>query len=76
VSVVKGESAIAAKLGVQISSTVLNLAMGAGAAIVASFHAGMFYAQWDVDEVPTTLRTYPALVWSIWPSGYGAILCH
>jgi uncharacterized protein len=47
VSSLKGESALAAKLGVQISSTVLNLAMGAGAAIVALFYAVTFYAKWD-----------------------------
>jgi uncharacterized protein len=47
VSSLKGESALAAKLGVQISSTVLNLAMGAGAAVVALFYAAGFYAKWD-----------------------------
>src|ERR1700678_1147476 len=47
VSSLKGESALAAKLGIQITPRVLNLAMGAGATIVALFYAAMFYAQWD-----------------------------
>ena len=42
-----GESALATKLGVQISPAVLRLAMGAVAAIVALFYAIIFYAQWD-----------------------------
>jgi uncharacterized membrane protein (UPF0182 family) len=47
VSSLTGESALATKLGVQISPTVLNLAVGAGAAVVALFYAGIFYAKWD-----------------------------
>ena len=47
VSSLSGESALAAKLGVQISPTVLNLAMGAGATVVALFYAAIFYTKWD-----------------------------
>ena len=41
------ESTLAAKLGIQISPTVLKLAMGAVAAVAALFFALIFYAQWD-----------------------------
>ena len=41
------ESALATKLGIQISPTVLKLAMGAVAAVAALFFALIFYAQWD-----------------------------
>jgi hypothetical protein len=47
VSSLTGESALATKLGIQISSTLLNLAMGAAAALVALFYALAYYAQWD-----------------------------
>jgi uncharacterized membrane protein (UPF0182 family) len=47
VSGLNGESAIATRLGVQISPTVLKVAMGAAAAIVALFYAVTFYAKWD-----------------------------
>ncbi len=47
VSSLTGESALATKLGIQLSPTVLNLAVGAGAAVVALFYAGIFYARWD-----------------------------
>ncbi len=40
-------SVLATKLGVQISATVLKLAMGAIATIGALFVAAIFYAQWD-----------------------------
>ena len=42
-----GESALASKLGIQISPTVLNLAMATGAAVVALFFALMYYSRWD-----------------------------
>jgi hypothetical protein len=42
-----GESTVAAKLGIQISPTVLKLAMAAIAAAVALLFAVIFYAQWD-----------------------------
>ena len=42
-----GESAFAAKLGIQISPTVLKLAMGTVAALAALIFALTFYAQWD-----------------------------
>ena len=41
------ESTVAAKLGIQISPTVLKLAMGAIAAVAALIFALIFYAQWD-----------------------------
>ena len=41
------ESTVATKLGIQISPTVLKLAMGAVAAVGALFVALIFYAQWD-----------------------------
>ena len=47
ISSLTGESALATRLGVQISPAVLNLAMGAGAAIVALFCAVTFYGEWD-----------------------------
>ena len=47
VSSLTGESALATRLGVQISPAVLKLAMEAGAAIVALFYAVTFYAKWD-----------------------------
>jgi uncharacterized protein len=47
VSSLTGESGLATKLGIQIAPRVLNLAMGAGAAIVALFYALMYYARWD-----------------------------
>ena len=43
----RSESALAARLGIQISPTVLKLAMGAMAAVAALFFALIFYAQWD-----------------------------
>jgi len=42
-----GDSAIATRLGVQISPTVLRVAMGAMAVVAALFFALMFYAKWD-----------------------------
>jgi uncharacterized membrane protein (UPF0182 family) len=47
VSSLTGESVFATKLGIQLSPTVMNLAMGAGAAVVALFYAGIFYAKWN-----------------------------
>ncbi len=47
VSSLTGESALATRLGVQISPAVLKLAMDAGATIVALFYAVTFYAKWD-----------------------------
>jgi uncharacterized protein len=47
VSSLTGESALATKLGIQTSPTLLSLAMGAGAAIVATFYAAGLYAKWD-----------------------------
>ncbi len=41
------ESALATKLGIQISPTVFRLAIGAVAALGALFAATIFYAQWD-----------------------------
>ncbi|MEO8131980.1 MAG: UPF0182 family protein, partial [Bryobacteraceae bacterium] len=41
------ESALATKLGIQISPTVFTLALGAVAAVGALFAATIFYAQWD-----------------------------
>ena len=41
------ESNVAAKLGIQISPTVLKLAMGTVAAVPALIFALIFYAQWD-----------------------------
>jgi hypothetical protein len=41
------ESAVAAKLGMQISPMVLKVAMGAVAAVAALFYALIFYGQWD-----------------------------
>jgi len=42
-----GESAVAAKLGIQISPLVLKVAMGAVAAVTALIFAASFYGQWD-----------------------------
>jgi uncharacterized protein len=42
-----GESAVAAKLGIRISPTVLKLAMGTVAALAGLIFALTFYAQWD-----------------------------
>jgi hypothetical protein len=42
-----GESAIAERLGVQISRTVVKLAMGAMAVVAALYFAITFYAKWD-----------------------------
>jgi len=41
------ESAIASRLGVQISPAVLKLSMGAVAVVAGLFYALMFYAKWD-----------------------------
>ena len=41
------ESTVAAKIGIQISPTVLKLAMAAIAAVAALIFAVIFYAQWD-----------------------------
>ena len=41
------DSALASKLGIQLSPKVLNLAMGAVAAVGALFVGAIFYAQWD-----------------------------
>ncbi len=41
------ESTVAARLGIQISPTILKLAMGAVAAFAALIFAQVFYAQWD-----------------------------
>jgi hypothetical protein len=41
------EPTVAEKFGIQISPTVLKLAMAAIAAVVALFFAAFFYAQWD-----------------------------
>jgi uncharacterized membrane protein (UPF0182 family) len=42
-----GESAIATRLGIEISPTVLKLAMGAAAAVGGLFSALVFYTEWD-----------------------------
>ena len=42
-----GGPAVATKLGFQISRTVLNLALGAAAAVGGLFFALVFYAEWD-----------------------------
>ena len=47
VSGLTGESAMAARLGVQMSPTFLKLATGAMAVVAALFFALMFYAKWD-----------------------------
>jgi hypothetical protein len=44
---VTADSALATKLGIQLSPKVLNLAMGAVAAVGALFVGAIFYAQWD-----------------------------
>jgi hypothetical protein len=41
------ESAFAATIGIQISPSILKLAMGALAALAALIFAAIFYAQWD-----------------------------
>jgi uncharacterized membrane protein (UPF0182 family) len=41
------ESAVASRLGIRISRTVLNLALGAVAAVGGLFFALVFYTQWD-----------------------------
>ena len=43
----KSESALATRLGTDISPTVLKLVMGAVAAFAALFFAVIFYTQWD-----------------------------